>query len=59
MPIYKVNKMYKKLLENPRLVIVYEKRSKTIEIVQKSKNESKYWYLIGKDREFYTLRLVE
>ena len=58
MPIFKVKSICIKLEQNEYYIEVLDKKTGVIETTYKSRNESKYNYLLRKDNEFYELKLL-
>ena len=59
MSIFKVKSICIKLRQNNKFIEVLDKKTGVVEMIYKSQNESKYYYYLNKDREFYVLKMIE
>lgn len=59
MPIYQVKSICVKLYEDLNRVEVLDKKTGIIDIVYKSQNESKYYFYLKKDWNFYILKMLK
>lgn len=56
MPVFLVNRMYKKLFQNENFILILNKRNGRVRKILKLDDRFKYYY--DKSKEFYTLKAV-
>lgn len=56
MPVYQISKIYKKLLETDKMILLFEKKSKTLKRVMNT--DAEYKSILTKASEYYTVKSI-
>ena len=57
MPVFRVSRIYKKLLTTANFMLLWDKKKKVLKRIMS--NETEYKLFLTKDDEFYILKSVE